>query len=34
MMGKNGRAWIEANYSWKRIAELFIAEYRRIIALR
>jgi glycosyltransferase involved in cell wall biosynthesis len=33
-MGKNGRAWIEANCSWKRIAELFIAEYRRIIALR
>jgi glycosyltransferase involved in cell wall biosynthesis len=33
MMGKNGRAWIEANYSWKRIAELFIAEYRRIINL-
>ncbi len=33
IMGKNGRAWIEANYSWKRIAELFIAEYRRIIDL-
>ena len=33
-MGKNGRAWIEANCSWKRIAELFMAEYGRIIALR
>ncbi len=33
-MGKNGRALIEAKYSWNRIARLFLEEYQRIIRLR